>query len=360
MPRPWCHASVRARTDAAIAACIAIVACGRDTDRSWNALPEPATLRGTGATVPKALFAKWSEQYALVEPTTKLTYDAEGSGAGVKGAEDASADFGVSDSPLSDTEAAKTGASVLHLPVAVEAIALVYALQGSPAGHLQVTEDVVADMLSGNVHWWDDKALAELNPGVKLPHTTVRVVYRADESGSSFVLTEWLSKTSSRWGRPPSRSLSLPAGVGAQKDDGMVARLRANDGTVGYVSAVSANEQHLSTFAVRNQAGRFVVPSLEGMRAAASTAQLGPDLRAHATAGFGELAYPLCSFTFVLVQRDGQDAGKRRALARFLWWATHDGQKFAAALGFGSLPGELGVRDEAVVRSLQAAGAPAL
>jgi phosphate transport system substrate-binding protein len=249
---------------------------------------------------------------------------------------------------------------VWHLPVAVEAIAVVYALAGLGPARLQVTEDVLADMLSGRVAFWDDPALATLNAGMKLPHVPVRPVYRGDQSGSSYLLSEWLGKTSKRWGQPASRSLTLPSGVAAQKDDGMLARLRGSDGSLGYLSAVTALSEHVQSLAVRNGAGHFVVPSLEGMRAAASAADLGPDLRAHAVAAPGDLAYPICSFTFVLLRADGPNADGRRALARFFWWATHDGQSFAPPLGFGALPGELLLRDEGVLHALLAAGQPAL
>jgi phosphate transport system substrate-binding protein len=316
-------------------------------------------LHAAGATVPRALLAKWFEQYSLVDPTTTLTYEAAGSGAGVRGVKDRSKDFGVSDAPLSSADAASYS-DVRHLPLAVEAIALVYAVQGAPA-RLQATEDVVADLLLGRIAWWDDAAILGLNPGVKLPHTRVHVVYRGDESGSSYVLSDWLSRTSKKWGISPTRSLTLPdPSITAQRDDGMLARLRATDGSVGYVSAVTALAEHVSSFALRNGTGRFVGPSLEGMRAAAASAHLGDDLRADATAAPGELAYPLCSFTFGLVRADGPEPAQRRALVRFLWWAVHDGQKFAPPLGFGALPGELAVRDEEVLRGLRAAGDPAL
>lgn len=335
-----------------------MLACdGGGSAQSFGGAAGGVRLQGVGATVPKALFAKWSEQYALVEPGVAVKYDPQGSGAGVRAAKDAAKDFGISDAPLSD-EDASAHHDVKHLPLAVEAIAVVYALQG--VGRLQITEDVLADMLTGRTRWWDDAALAAVNPGVKLPHTAVRVVYRADESGSSFLLAEWLSKTTKKWSTPPTRSLSLPVGDGVQKDDGMVAQLRASDGTLGYISAVTAQAEHLAAFAVRNPAGRFVSPSLEGMRAAAAAAQLGDDLRAHATAAPGDLAYPVCGFTFGLVQLDGVNPDQRRALARFLWWATHDGQQFAPPLGFGALPGELAVRDEDTLRSLRTQGEPAL
>jgi phosphate transport system substrate-binding protein len=335
------------------------VAC--DDDRAERAFGAGAavTVRGAGATVPRALMSKWFEQYAVVDPTTTLTYDAQGSGAGVRGVIERSSDFGVSDSPLSDAVAA-SDKDVLHVPLAVEAIAVVYAVQGAPA-RLQMTEDVLADMLLGHTGWWDDPAIAALNPGVKLPHIPVRIVYRADDSGSSFVLTDWLSRTTKKWSIAATRSLMLPGvGTPVQRDDGMISRLAASDGTLGYLSAVTAATLHLPTFAIRNAAGRFVAPTLEGMRAAAASARLGDDLRADATAAPGELAYPLCSFTFGLIRANGPDPARRRALARFLWWAVHDGQKFAPPLGFGALPGELATRDEDVLRSLRAAGEPAL
>ncbi len=340
---------------------LALLACACDGSdaRSYD-VPRPAvTLHGTGATVSRALFQKWAEQYARVDPSTTLTYDAAGSGAGVSAAIDGKADFGASDSPLSDADAS-AHRDVWHLPVAVEAIAVVYSLAAAGSARLQVTEDVLADMLMGRVAFWDDPALAALNPAAKLPHVAVRPVYRGDQSGSSFLLSEWLTKTSKHWSLPPTRALTLPGGVAAQKDDGMLARLRGSDGSLGYLSAVTALSEHVSSLAVQNPAGRFVLPTLEGMRAAASSAELGGDLRAHAVAAPGDLAYPLCSFTFVLVQKDGSNVASRRALARFLWWATHDGQGFAPPLGFGALPGELQVRDEGVLRGLRAGDDAAL
>ena len=140
----------------------------------------------------------------------------------------------------------------------------------------------------------------------------------------------------------------------------MLAALDTTDGAIGYVGAGTATAHGFSTLALRNSTGRFVGPTLEAMRAAAATAQLGDDLRARATAASGDTAYPICSFAFALVREDGRDGPRRRAMARFLWWATHDGQKFAPPLGFGALSGELLVRDETALHSLMAAGAPAL
>lgn len=335
-------------------ACIACVACDSASDSRGYDVARPAVaLHGTGATVSRALFQKWAEQYALVDPSTTLTYDAAGSGAGVKAAIDGTADFGASDSPLSDADAAAHH-DVWHLPVAVEAIAIVYSLAGAGTARLQITEDVLSDMLSGRVAWWDDLAIAAQNPAVKLPHVAVRPVYRGDQSGSSYLLSEWLSKTSKHWSVPATRTLTLPTGTSAMKDDGVLARLRGSDGSLAYLSAVTALSEHVTSFAVRNGAGRFVLPSLEGMRAAAGAADLGGDLRAHAVGAPGDLAYPVCSFTFVLVREGGTSVAARRALARFLWWATHDGQSFAPPLGFGALPGELQVRDEGVLHALRA------
>ncbi len=349
------------RPAALLTALFACAACDTASDsRSYDVARPAVTLHGTGATVSRTLFARWSEQYARVDPGTTVVYDAAGSGAGVKASLEGTADFGVSDSPLSDTDAT-AHKDVLHLPVAVEAIAIVYSLAAAGSARLQVSEDVLADMLIGRVAWWDDPPLAALNPGVKLPHVAVRPVYRGDQSGSSLLLSDWLLKTSKRWTLPATRSLTLPgAATAAQKDDGMLARLRGNDGSVGYLSAVTALSEHVASFAVRNPAGHFVMPTLEGMRAAASTADLGGDLRAHAIAAPGDLAYPICSFTFVLVRSTGSNVAGRQALARFLWWATHDGQSFAPPLGFGALPGELQVRDEGVLHSLRVGDDPAL
>ncbi len=317
------------------------------------------TLKGAGATVPKALFAKWQREYSRVDPDVTVEYAALGSGAGVKAIESMQTTFGVSDVPLSDPDAA-AHPDIVHVPLAVEAIAVVYKLSGAPNG-LQVSEDVLADMVQGKMRFWDDDRLASLNPQAKLPHLAVRAVYRGDDSGSSFLFSDWMARAARKWTLGgPTRSLSFPGGISAQKDDGVIQQVQAQDGSFGYLSAVTAAEHQLSVFALRNQAGRFVTPSLEGMRAAAAVAQFGDALRTVATFSPGDLAYPICSFTFALVQRTGSDGPTRRALARFLWWATHDGQKFAPPLGFGALPGELDVRVEGSLRTLRVGNEPAL
>ena len=316
------------------------------------------SLQGTGATVPKALFASWKREYARVDPDVTFDYAALGSGAGVRAIKSMTTSFGVSDVPLSDADEAAYP-DVVHVPLAVEAIAVVYQVRDA-AAPLVITNDVLADVLQGRISYWDDGRLTAMNPQAHLPHVPVRVVYRADESGSSYLLSEWLSKTSQRWKLGASRSLQLPVGTPSQKDDGVMSQVQAQDGTLGYISAVTAAEHHLMAFALRNQAGRFIGPSLEGMRAAASLAAMGDSLRADATDSMGDLAYPICSFTFALVRRDGSDRPTRRALARFLWWATHDGQKFAPPLGFGALPGELAVRVEGALRTLRAGNESAL
>src|ERR1035441_7911824 len=203
---------------------VASASCDDGSDKSGYDVARPAVvLHGVGATVAKPLFAKWAEQYALVDPSTTVVYDAAGSGAGVKAAigSGSTADFGVSDSPLSDTDSAEHR-DVVHLPAAVEAIALVYSLAGLGPTRLQATPDVVADMLAGGILWWEDRLVAADNPGVKLPHVAVRPAYRGDQSGSSYLLSEWLSKTSKKWHDPPTRSLVLPAGLAGMQEDGIV------------------------------------------------------------------------------------------------------------------------------------------
>jgi phosphate transport system substrate-binding protein len=352
----------KASSFSAAALAFLLIPSGCDVAARKSPVGVHVTLQGSGATVPKALFASWQREYARVDPDVGIDYSAVGSGAGVRAIKAQQTSFGISDVPLSDSDAA-TYPDIVHVPLAVEAIAVVYKLGGVSSG-LQVTEDVVADMLVGSVRWWDDPKLVSLNPQAKLPHVGVHPVFRGDESGSSFLLTQWLSRASHRWTLGnATRSLTLPVGTPAQKDEGMIAQLLAQDGTVGYLSAVTAADHQLAVFALRNQAGRFVTPSLEGMRAAASVAQLaqsGDPLRADATNCPGDLAYPVCSFTFALVQRTGADGATRRALARFLWWATHDGQKFAPPLGFGALPGEFDVRVEGALKTLRVGNEPAL
>jgi phosphate transport system substrate-binding protein len=326
----------------------------------------PVKLQGRGASFPKPLYATWTTEYRNVDPATQIDYDPAGSGAGAKAILSHGVDFGASDVPLSNDQMAQADRALLHVPMTLGAVAITYNGNGLPS-HLHLTPEALAGMLLGDVKKWNDPVIAMVNPDVKLPDTPVSVAFRSDSSGTSYVLGDYLSKVSKRWRDvvgAPSTTLVLPktiAALPAEKNDGVAKRVSETQGAIGYVDFAHAREQKLSVADLRNQVGRFVAPSLEAIAASGAACELGDDLRASLTDAPGEASYPIASFTYIIVYEQASDPLAGLRLARFLWWATHDGQKFGPSLGYATLPSEVVVRVETRLhRMATAKGQPLL
>lgn len=318
-------------------------------------------LQGSGASFPKPIYEKWVSEYGKVDVNAKIDYQSTGSSAGIKALQQQTADFGASDAPMTDDEIkAAHGGDVLHIPTVLGAVVLTYNLEGLTAP-LRLSPQTVVDIFLGRVKKWNDPKIAADNPGVNLPATDITVVYRSDGSGTTNVFNNYLAKVSPDW-NVKGQNMTLPQGVGigAQRNDGVMGQVKQTPNTIGYVELTFAKANNLPVVALKNAAGNFIEASVDSVTAAAaeSSATIQEDLRADITNASGANAYPISSYTYVLAYKDQNDATKGKMLADFLWWATHDGQKFAKDLHYAPLPAEIVAKVENRLKLMSNAGKP--
>ncbi len=304
------------------------------------------TLNGAGATFPNLIYQQWILDYNAANPKVQINYQSIGSGGGIRQFSDGTVDFGGTDAPMSDSAIAAVGGNVIHLPTVLGAVVVTYNL---PEFHdtLRLTPEALSDIFLGNITRWNDPRIAAHNRGVVLPAVPIVVVHRSDGSGTTYVWTDYLSKASEEWARRVGRGTSVawPVGLGAKGNEGVMATVKQTPGAIGYVELGYALANQAPAAAIRNRAGVFVSPTVEAITAAARGAMetMGPDtdFRVSITDPHGADAYPVASFTWVLVRRQQSDASKARALVEFLWWAFTHGQQEAARLGYAPLPESL-------------------
>lgn len=331
--------------------------------QSSTAPGESMQLQGSGASFPKPIYEKWVSEFGKANPKIRIDYQATGSGAGQKALLAKTADFGASDDPMSDEDLKSAGAEILHIPTVLGAVVLTYNLEGVNEP-LKLTGQTIADIYLGNIKKWNDDRLKKDNPNVALPDADILPVYRADSSGTSAVFTDFLSKTSPEWkskvGMNKQPSWITGVGVGAKGNDGVMGQVKQTPNAIGYVELTFAKANNLPAAHVKNKAGQFVDASLESVAAAAegSVASMPEDLRTQITDADGANAYPIASYTYILVYKDQADAVKGKAIADFLWWATHEGEKFAADLHYAALPDEVVKKVEAKLNSMTGGGKP--
>ena len=318
-------------------------------------------LQGTGASFPKPIYEKWVSEYAKLNNNAQIDYQSTGSSAGIKALQQQTADFGASDAPMTDDEIKSAqGGEVLHIPTVLGAVVLTYNVAGLTAP-LRLSPQTVVDIFLGRIKKWDDEKIKADNPGANLPATDITVVYRSDGSGTTNVFNNYLGKISPDW-TVKGQNMTLPQGVGigAQRNDGVMGQVKQTPNTIGYVELTFAKANNLPVVALKNSAGNFVEASIESVTAAAaeSATTIKEDMRADITNATGANAYPISSYTYVLAYADQKDATKGKLLTDFLWWATHDGQKFAKDLHYAPLPGEIVAKLESRLRLISSGGKP--
>lgn len=332
-----------------------VAGCNRDQTQSGT---EQVSLTGAGATFPKPLYEKWASAYSTAHPGVSINYQGIGSGGGIKQIIEGTVDFGATDGPMTAEQMKKAPSPILHVPMTMGAVVPVYNLP-KVTKPLVFDGPVLADLYLGKITKWNDPRLAKLNPGVDLPDESVNIVHRSDGSGTSYIWTDYLSKVSKEWESGPGRSTTVnwPTGRGAKGNDGVAADVKQNEGSLGYVELIYAANNNIAFGNVVNAAGKPVHASVETVSAAAASLMDVPaDLRFSITNADGEQAYPVSSFTWILLYQEQQDAGKGKALVDFLWWATHDGQAMSASLEYAPLPKEFVPQVERVLRSVTAGG----
>ena len=298
-------------------------------------------INGAGATFPDPIYQKWFAEYNRLKSAVQINYQPQGSGAGIKQITSRTVFFGASDQPMTPDQLQAAPGRILHFPTVLGGVVPIYNIPGVTA-ELKFTGPLIADIFLGKITKWNDPAIGKVNAGVNLPNTDIVVVRRADGSGTTFIFADFLAKVSPEWKQKVgvNNALQWPTGVGAKGSDGVTGQVKQTPGAIGYVELTFAIANKLSYGSVQNSAGQFVRASTESVTAAAEAAvkQMPADFRVSITNPPGNAAYPLASFTWLLLYEDAPDKKQAATMVEFVKWALTDGQKFAAPMGYAPLP----------------------
>jgi phosphate transport system substrate-binding protein len=310
-------------------------------------------ITGAGATFPYPIYSKWFNEYSSAHPGVEVNYQSIGSGGGITQVTKGLVDFGASDMPMTDQALKESPIKLIHIPTVMGAVVPIYNVPG--AAEIKFSPEVLADIYLGKVTNWNDPAIAKDNGGVKLPDQRIIVVHRSDGSGTSFIWTDYLSKVSHDWNDGPGKGTSInwPVGVGGKGNEGVAGLVRQLPGAVGYVELIYALQNKISFGEVKNASGKWVRASIEGVTAAAATAKIPADYRISITNAPGDTAYPISSFTYLLIPTKGTDANKSKVLKDMLSWIVKDGEGQVSSLSYAPLPQELADKVLKTVYSLQ-------
>jgi phosphate transport system substrate-binding protein len=312
------------------------------------------SLTGAGATFPAPIYQKWFNEYQS-NGNVQINYQPNGSGGGIKAVTEGTVDFGASDMPMTDeqlkTYRDKHGSGILHFPTVLGAAVPSYNLPGITQ-QLSFTPEALAGIFLGTVKNWNDRAVADANPGVKLPADQIIVVHRSDGSGTTYCWTDYLSKVSDSWKSKVGKNTSVnwPTGIGGKGNDGVAGLIKQQKGAIGYVELIYAVRNHLAYGRVRNKSGKIVKPDLQSVAAAAAALKSMPaDFRVSITDAEGDGVYPISTFTWLLIPQKISDSAKRTAIVGFLKWAITSGQNSVEALDYARLPQQVVAQEEKAI-----------
>jgi phosphate transport system substrate-binding protein len=287
------------------------------------------------------LYTKWfDEYYKLTE--VKINYQPVGSGSGITQITQGTVDFGASDGIMTAEQQAKAEAAyspILHIPMTSGAVAIIYNLAGASTGQLKLTDDVLADIYLKKIAKWNDPRITALNTDLKLPDTAIGVVHRSDGSGTTYIFTNYLSKISADWSTKVGNATSVnwPGDIGGQGNAGVAGQVQQIPGAIGYVELAYALQNNIPYATLKNATGNYIAPSLASTTKAAEGVTLPDDMKVMLTNSANPDAYPIVGFTWMLVYVNQTDKAKGETLAKMLWWAIHDGQKYTEALSYAKL-----------------------
>ena len=328
---------------------LAAAACGGDKSPGAGATADSAppaasgsALTGAGATFPNPIYTKWFDTYAKATGV-RINYQSIGSGGGIRQFTEGTVDFGATDGPMNDEQIQAVQGNVVHIPTVIGAVVLTYNLPGVGSAKLRLDAPTIADIFLGRLTKWNDQRIASLNPGVKLPEQDIIVVHRSDGSGTTYVFVDYLSKVSPAWKEKvgTATSVNWPVGLGGKGNEGVTQQVKQTEGAIGYVELIYAMSNNLPYAIVKNASGNFVEPNLQTSTAAAAGVNLPPDtdFRVSITNSSGPNAYPITSFTWLLIRKEGQDPAKARTIWNFVRWMSEaEAQRLAADLHYAPLP----------------------
>jgi phosphate transport system substrate-binding protein len=318
------------------------------------------SLTGAGATFPNPIYTKWFDAYNK-KSGVQINYQSIGSGGGIRQFTEGTVDFGATDGPMNESQITAVSGNVLHIPTVLGAVVATYNLPALGDTKLKLDGNTLVNIFMGRITRWNDKQIAALNPGVALPDVDLIVVHRSDGSGTTYVFTDYLNKFSREWKDKVgyATSVNWPTGLGGKGNEGVTQQVKQVEGAIGYVELIYAISNDLPYALIRNSAGNFIEPSLKTVTAAAASAKLAKetDFRVSITNAPGGDAYPIASFTWLLVHKDTRDPAKARLMKDFLtWMVTPEAQAMASDLHYSPLPAEVVSLVQARLETLKAGG----
>jgi phosphate transport system substrate-binding protein len=318
------------------------------------------SINGAGATFPYPMYSKWFDEYKKKNAEIEINYQSIGSGGGIKQVTEGTVDFGASDGPMTDeqlkTYQDKHGFGILHFPTVLGADVPTYNIPGVTAT-LNFTPEALAGIFLGKITKWNDPAITGPNKGVNLPRNEIVVVHRSEGSGTTYIWTDYLSKVSEEWKSKVGKggSVSWPVGLGGKGNEGVTGQIKNTPNSIGYVELIYAVSNNIPYGNVKNSSGNFVKADLASVSAAAAAAAkaMPDDFRVSITDPPGKTAYPIASFTWLLIPEKISDGAKRDAIKGFLAWMMTDGQSYAEQLSYAKLPKEVVVKEKKALSKVQ-------
>jgi phosphate transport system substrate-binding protein len=312
------------------------------------------TINGAGATFPNPIYSKWFSEYHNLHPDIQINYQPIGSGGGIRQVLAGTVDFGATDGPMTDDQLSQAKGKIFHVPTVLGADVPAYNIPGV-TGELKFTPETLAGIFLGKISSWNDPTIAKDNPGVTLPNAPIIVVHRSDGSGTTYIWVDYLCKVSPEWQSQVGKGTSVkwPVGLGGKGNEGVAGMIRQMQGSIGYIELIYALQNHIPYGIVKNAAGNFVKASLDSVTAAAGSVKSMPaDFRVSITNPPGKDAYPIASFTWLLMPAQSKDPAKGKILVDFLNWMLDHGQQMTADLSYAPLPASVAEKVRAEIKQI--------
>ena len=315
---------------------------------------EAISLNGAGATFPYPLYSKWISEYNKQNPNVKINYQSIGSGGGIRQIIAGTVDFGATDAPMKEDESKQAPSKLLHIPATIGAVVVAYNVP-EVTSTLKLAPEVLVAIYQGKIRKWNDSKIKADNPDAKLPAAEISVIYRTDGSGTTAVFTDYLSKISPEWKDKigAGKSIAWPLGLGSKGNEGVTGQIKTTPYTIGYIERAYASQNKLPMVELKNKSGKFVAPTIEAMSAAADSVQMPDELFVSLCDADGEGAYPITGYSYLLLYENAKDPVKGEALAKYVWWGLHDGQKFSKDLDYAPIPEKVLSKVEARLKELR-------
>ncbi|ABF41976.1 phosphate ABC transporter substrate-binding protein, PhoT family [Candidatus Koribacter versatilis Ellin345] len=312
------------------------------------------TLNGAGATFPYPIYSKWFSEYHKAHGDVEINYQSIGSGGGIRQVTTGTVDFGASDGPMTDEQLQQSKVKIVHIPTVLGAVVPAYNVPGV-SGEIKFPADVLANIFLNKISNWNDKAIAAANPGVKFPDQNIIVIHRSDGSGTTYIFTDFLSKVSPDWLQVAGKGTAVkwPVGLGGKGNEGVAGMIRQTPGAIGYIELIYALQNNIPYGSVKNSSGQFIKASLESVTAAAQGVKMPNDYRVSITNPPGKTAYPISSFTWLLIPQPYKDGAKGKIITDFLNWELDNGQGMAGSLSYAPLPKEVADKVRQTIKGLK-------